>query len=175
MKQSNTTKTNVLIMIVSILSIFITGCSSSHMIMDHPQITSEEIFIKEMIPHHQEAIDTSMLMLDSENLQVRALAEQIISTQEKEIKLMNDWLNTWYPSSTYVPTYKKMMPELSKISGADRDNAYLKGMIAHHDGAIQMAKQAQTVQLRQEVLSLTEGIISTQAKEIADMKQYLKQ
>lgn len=164
----------LLLMIAFSSVILLAGCSMSHSAMSHPQITSEEVFIQEMIPHHQEAIDSSTLMLDSENPEIRALAQQIISAQEQEVVLMNTWLDAWYPSSTYAPTYTAMMPDLSKFSGSERDAAYLKGMIGHHDGAIQMAKQAQTVALRTEVRSLTENIINTQEKEIQDMRLYLK-
>ncbi|MBM3232168.1 DUF305 domain-containing protein [Candidatus Pacearchaeota archaeon] len=146
----------------------------SHSMMNHPQITSEEIFIAEMIPHHQEAVSTSMLVLESENSEVKSLAEAIISAQEIEITMMQNWLKEWYPESNYKTTYKNMMPELNSLSGKDRDKAYLKGMIEHHQGAIQMAKQSQKLDLKPEVLTLTKNIISTQQAEVSQINQILK-
>ncbi len=152
----------------------LTACTP-HVMMNHPQISSEEIFIAEMIPHHQEAVDSSQLMLESRNPQVKALAESIISAQEREISMMQEWIRTWYSSSNYKNTYQNMMPELSSLQGDAKDKAYLKGMINHHQGAIEMAKQAQKLDIRTEVRALTEDIISTQEMEITQINQLLKE
>jgi uncharacterized protein (DUF305 family) len=141
--------------------------------MDHPQVTSEEVFIAEMIPHHQEAVDSSLLMLESQNTQVKTLAETIIIAQEQEIGMMQEWMLLWYANSNYVSEYQNMMPDLTSLEGDDKDEAYLKGMIDHHEGAIMMAKQAQELELRSEVFALTEAIISTQEDEIIQINQLL--
>jgi uncharacterized protein (DUF305 family) len=169
----NIKRLNVKIVLILIATIFISGCMS-HSMMSHPQITSEEVFISEMIPHHQEAIDTSRLVLNSDNPEVSKLASQIISAQELEVEMMNTWINEWYPSSTYKSKYTNMMPDLTKLEGKERDKAYLKGMIEHHKGAIEMAKQAQTVTLRNEVLELTNNIITTQEAEVKQIEEILK-
>lgn len=142
---------------------------SDHGSMQHAQITSEEVFIAEMIPHHQEAVESSRLMLSSENEQVRALAQRIIAAQEQEIAMMQQWMQEWYPESTYHSAYQPMMGDLVHESG--RDDAYLNRMIAHHEAAIEMAKQAQELELRPEVQQLTEAIITTQEAEIAEMRE----
>jgi uncharacterized protein (DUF305 family) len=141
--------------------------------MDHPQVTSEEIFIAEMIPHHQEAVDSSLLMLESQNTQVKSLAESIITAQEQEVSMMQEWMRQWYADSNYTSMYQNMMPDLTSLEGDDKDEAYLKGMIDHHEGAIMMAKQAQELELRSEVFELTENIISTQEDEIKQINQIL--
>jgi uncharacterized protein (DUF305 family) len=156
-----------------LLIIGTTGCSP-HSMMNHPPVTSEEVFIAEMIPHHQEAVDTSLLVLESENPEVKALAEAIILAQESEIDMMNSWLSQWYSTSTYQIKYENMMPDLLSLEGEARDKAYLKGMIEHHQGAIEMAKQAQKLELRKEVLALTEAIITSQKDEIELMEKLLK-
>ena len=160
-----------LLFIVSLL--IFTACAP-HNMMNHPQVTSEEVFIVEMIPHHQEAVDTSLLVLESENPAVRSLAEGIIAAQEGEIKMMKEWLEQWYPNSSYQSKYENMMPNLLSLSGKKRDDAYLKGMIDHHKGAIEMAKQAQELELRPEVLELTNAIITTQQEEIELIERLLK-
>ncbi len=162
------------IILIIITTLLLTACTP-HMMMEHPQITSEEIFISEMIPHHQEAVESSEQMLNSQNSQVKTLAENIISAQEQEINMMQNWINTWYQSSTYQSSYKTMMPNLNSLEGVAKDKAYLKGMISHHQGAIEMAKQAQTLDLRPEVRKLTEDIISTQEAEITLINQLLNE
>jgi len=153
--------------------VFVLTACTSHDMMDHPQVTSEEIFIAEMIPHHQEAVDSSLLMLESQNTQVKSLAESIITAQEQEVSMMQEWMRQWYADSNYVSTYQNMMPDLTSLEGDDKDEAYLKGMIDHHEGAIMMAKQAQELELRSEVFELTEAIISTQEDEIKQINQIL--
>ncbi len=58
--------------------------------MTHTDIvTSEEAFIVNMIPHHQEAIDTARLIVaKSTNTELIKLAQNIILAQEKEINMM---------------------------------------------------------------------------------------
>jgi uncharacterized protein (DUF305 family) len=158
---------------IIIALIFVLTACTSHEMMDHPQVTSEEVFIAEMIPHHQEAVDSSLLMLDSQNAQVKTLAESIITAQEQEVSMMQEWMRQWYANSNYMVMYENMMPKLTSLKGDDKDEAYLKGMIDHHEGAIAMAKQAQEFELRSEVLALTEAIILTQEEEIKQIKELL--
>ncbi|MGH3086398.1 MAG: DUF305 domain-containing protein [Rubrobacteraceae bacterium] len=49
-------------------------------------------FIENMIPHHQSAIDMAEVALEnSDNEQIRTLAEEIIAAQEREIAQMREW------------------------------------------------------------------------------------
>lgn len=56
-----------------------------------PEGNASEDYLEGMIPHHQMAIDMSRAILDStDNDEVRRLAENIITTQEDEIKHMQE-------------------------------------------------------------------------------------
>jgi uncharacterized protein (DUF305 family) len=47
-----------------------------------------------MIPHHQAAIDMAKVLLDhGKDPELRKLAQNIITAQEKEITEMEDWLD----------------------------------------------------------------------------------
>jgi uncharacterized protein (DUF305 family) len=72
------------------------------MMMDPQELANKEpfdkAFIDAMIPHHQSAIEMAQVALDkSENPQIRELAENIISAQQKEIEQMKQWRQQWYP------------------------------------------------------------------------------
>lgn len=54
-------------------------------------------FIDMMVPHHQGAIRMARAEADKgQNAELRALAEEVIDAQAREIEQMNDWREQWY-------------------------------------------------------------------------------
>lgn len=68
----------------------------------------------------------------------------------------------------------QMTASLSGKTGDDFDKTFLREMIVHHQGAVEMAKLALTNANHQEIKTLANAIITAQNKEIADMKMWLK-
>jgi uncharacterized protein (DUF305 family) len=66
----------------------------------------------------------------------------------------------------------EMSSMLEGKTGDDYDRSFIEGMIAHHEGAVAMAKQSAASAKHAEIKKLSEGIISAQEKEIAEMKQW---
>jgi uncharacterized protein (DUF305 family) len=57
----------------------------------------DKTFLEEMIVHHQGAVDMAQEVLNvSKRPELIQLANEIISAQEKEISMMQGWLDTWF-------------------------------------------------------------------------------
>ena len=144
------------------------------MMMGHGNVISEEEFIVGMIPHHQEAVDTSMIIIaKSENQKLKAIAQGIIVAQKKEIIQLTGWLQSWYSNSTIKGEHSAMMRDLTKLSGHELDDAYMEDMIKHHEGAIDMAQDILEVSQKPEIVELAQNIIASQTAEIETFKKML--
>ena len=147
--------------------------------MDHSamMVKSEEEFLKGMIPHHQEAVDTAkeVIARGGSTPEIKKLAQDIVVAQEKEITLMKGWYQSWY-NKAYVAepqNYKPMMRDLSKLSGVALDKIFLEDMVMHHMGAVMMAQSVQPYIEHREMSDLTKAIVETQTVEIQLMKEML--
>ena len=70
-----------------------------------------------------------------------------------------------------APSGAHMMPGGSMMS-QNIDQHFIVQMIPHHEGAIEMAQVALERSKRPEILSLAQGIIEAQTREINDMKAW---
>ncbi len=142
--------------------------------MHHMMVNSEEKFVVEMIPHHQEAVDTSKVILNStNNSELKDLAQRIINAQTREIEMLENWKNEYY-NGGYKPSYEEMMPNLQRLKGDNKDVAYIQGMIMHHRMAVMMAHQVLRLNPRPEVENFAQKVIQVQTSEIREMQQILK-
>ncbi len=67
-----------------------------------------------------------------------------------------------------------MMRGLQGKTGDQFDQAFLSGMIMHHQGAVQMAQAALQNAKHQEIKDMAKAIISAQTQEISQMQQWQK-
>jgi uncharacterized protein (DUF305 family) len=65
------------------------------------------------------------------------------------------------------------MGALMDASGADFDRMWLTMMIAHHEGAIEMAEQVKAQSTTPDVTALADAIVAGQTTEIDTMQQLL--
>ena len=56
--------------------------------------------------------------------------------------------------------------------GAEFDLRFINAMIPHHEGAVTMANDAQSKSKRPEIKKLAQDIVTSQQKEIAQLKQW---
>jgi uncharacterized protein (DUF305 family) len=145
------------------------------------------MFAQMMIPHHEQAIELSDIALDplvGASDAVRALAEQIKDAQDPEIAQMKSLLSAWGQSMTMDSSmdHSTMMSgmltlqelaTLSQLRSSEFDAAWIDAMIAHHEGAIQMAEDALENGSNPDIRSLCEAIIAGQQAEIDEMRTLL--
>jgi uncharacterized protein (DUF305 family) len=149
-------------------------------------------FIDSMIPHHQGAIAMAKEVLEkTKRPEMKQLAEAIITAQNLEIERMQQWRKSWYTKASDTPimwssqmnhsmpmTDEHMSNMMMNMNLGDADDEFdlrfINAMIPHHEGALIMAKDALTKTKRSEIKQLAEGILSSQQKEIDEMKQWRK-
>jgi uncharacterized protein (DUF305 family) len=57
----------------------------------------EKTFLKDMITHHEGAVDMAKKLLEgTKRPELTKMGQDIITVQSKEIEMMKGWLNTWY-------------------------------------------------------------------------------
>lgn len=183
------------VVLVAILAgvYFIAGNNSMSMNHDgHGSMSSDEkatgaysdnelMFASMMIPHHSQAVTMSELALaNSTNPEVLALATAIRDAQGPEITQMQSWLDkaNYSESESHSMDMGGMMSEedlatLASAKGETFDRLFLEGMIAHHEGAIQMAEMVKD-STNSEVKKLFTNIVASQSAEIEAMKALLK-
>jgi len=141
----------------------------------------ELMFAQMMIPHHSQAVTMSELALaNSINPEILSLATAIRDAQAPEIKQMQDWLDQSDYSGTHAGHMDmggmltdEEIAELSSAKGETFDRLFLEGMIAHHEGAIDMISMIKN-STNSEVKKLYADILTSQSAEIETMKALLK-
>jgi len=144
-------------------------------------------FAQMMIPHHQQAVEMATLAeTRAADPALKLLAGQIKAAQEPEIATLTGWLAAWgqpttqpgehtMPGMTGMPGMMsdQEMTALQAASGVDFDRMFARMMVAHHNGAIQMAGDEQANGSNADAKALAATIAQTQAAEVATLQKIL--
>jgi uncharacterized protein (DUF305 family) len=148
-------------------------------------------FATGMIPHHQQAVVMSDIILAKQGIDPRVvqLATQIKAAQGPEITTMQQWLTDWrVPASGHEGhdmggnsamhegmgmMTDQQLEQLRQAQGVDATRQFLSGMIAHHEGAVKMAQTEVDTGQAEAAVHLAHQIIESQQREIDTMKQIL--
>jgi uncharacterized protein (DUF305 family) len=164
------------LLLVIISALLLSGCAAST--QSNSEYSADDIaFAEMMIPHHEQAIEMSEIALsNTTNPEVLQLAQEIRDAQSPEIELMMSW--TGSKGSNHAGHMMDGMlsqDELSDLRQAKNKNfdlLFLKGMIRHHEGAIEMAQDVADSG-NKEVADLSASIITAQESEISKMNELL--
>ena len=155
---------------------------------------SDIAFVQMMIPHHAQALEMARLARRyAVGTSVRTLAARIRAAQGPEILTMSSWLEA---QDVEVPKAGEsaeeydhgehghdpmrgmltdaQMRRLAAARGAEFDRLFLRGMIQHHRGAIEMADAVAVGGSDLLVSELAADVKATQAAEIARMQDLLR-
>lgn len=146
------------------------------------------MFARMMIPHHEQAVEMAELAVGRANdPEIKEIAAQVMSAQEPEITTMTGWLTAWGKPATgghEMPgmsgtegmpgmASEQEMAQLENASGVDFDRMFARMMIAHHNGAIQMARDVSTQGINPDVKALASAIEQSQAAEVTQLEAIL--
>ena len=101
-------------------------------------------WVRKMIAHHQGAIDMSKLVLSQKpTAEVEKMAKMTIEKQGHEIEDLKKLEEKGAPDQKSAEVYKPAMMEMQRammsLAGSTTSEAYLRKMLAHHEGAVSMS------------------------------------
>ncbi len=121
-------------------------------VADTRYTASDAQFMRDMIPHHQQALEMSRLAPNRTNSpELLEIAGKIEAAQGDEIAFMEQWLTSRGESVDRSHAHgdnhtmkgmatEAQMAALAAASGVAFDRQFLSLMIAHHEGAIDMVE-----------------------------------
>ena len=156
---------------------------------------ADVMFAQMMIPHHQQAVEMSDMMLSKDGIspEITDLATKIKDAQGPEIETMTGWLEAWDEpmepaggmdghsmgsdmggsESMEGMMTEDQMSELESAEGTEASRIFMESMTAHHEGAVGMAENEIENGQNPEAIELAETIVETQNAEIAEMEELL--
>jgi uncharacterized protein (DUF305 family) len=175
---------SLLVVVVTVLSAACASDSGSSALDGADFNQQDADFASGMIPHHEQALQMASLAADrAANPGVKALARRIEQAQAAEIDTMSAWLSDWGNRGATMPPHgighdahgpgmvdEEQLADLEAAKGEEFDRLFLSLMIAHHEGAIDMA-DAEADQGRHDAAKgLAQAIKEAKTREIAEMK-----
>ena len=155
---------------------------------------ADMMFAHMMVPHHQQAIEMSDIILAKPGIDPRVveLARQIKAAQGPEIAQLQDWMKQWGMPGMGHGGMGEMpgmghggmsgmdgmlspaeMDALKSAQGVEASKLFLTGMIAHHQGAITMAQNEIKNGQFPDAVSMAKSIVESQQQEIDEMNGIL--
>ncbi|MFG2021255.1 DUF305 domain-containing protein [Actinomadura geliboluensis] len=155
-------------------------------------------FARDMSAHHAQAVRMSFIIRDrTGDADVKLLAYDIITTQQAQIGMMTAWLDEWElpkadPSgamrwmsghgghrggASAMPgmATREQLADLEKASGEDAEVGFLRLMIAHHRGGVDMAEAVLARTGHDGVRRLARTMVEGQRSEITLMNAMLRE
>lgn len=139
-------------------------------------------FIDTMSKHHQMAVDmTEMGQQKFQHQELKNVGKKIIDDQTKEIAQLRQWRDQWYPGAPAAENMEMPgmsmnmdMSHMQSMSGAALDLMFIDMMIPHHQGALDMGRDALAKAEHPELKAFAQKVIDAQTMEIDQMQKWKK-
>lgn len=154
-----------------------------HAAMNQPLSGNPDVdFVRQMIPHHQGAVEMARIQLAyGHDEALKAFSRWIITIQEIEIGYMQQWLRgrdngLAQPGAKdyYGDAMQTMHHSMMIDYTGDADVDFVRGMIPHHQGAVDMAAILTAEGSNPDIRALADGVFRSQSYEIAWQRQWLE-
>jgi len=146
-------------------------------------------YMSMMIEHHKGAVEMAQAALKaSKDGRIRKAAREIVTVQNREIAQLTGWLRSWYampPSQRHMammradmkPMMDTAMQGMTPMAGmaVQVDRSFLKGMIPHHQEAVDMSEVCLQKATKAELKCFCHGVIGLQKAEIAQYQAWLSE
>ena len=141
-------------------------------------------FVTAMVPHHAQALEMAELAPDrAADARVRAMADRIAAGQGPEIAVMQAWLEKHgLPEAPTDAGHDghdmrgmvtgEQMTQLLAADGGQFDRLFLRRMIEHHQGALEMANRLGQG-THPVVMDMAKDVAATQSVEVTRMQEVL--
>lgn len=148
---------------------------------------ADVMFAQMMIPHHEQALEMAKLADGrAQDAQIKKLVAAIEQAQDPEIQKMKAWLKGWGKPESAGAGHgsgsghgmagmmsEQDMKDLAAVKGEAFDRKFAELMIAHHDGAVEMAEDEQKNGRNASAKKLADDVVRTQSTEIAELRKIL--
>jgi uncharacterized protein (DUF305 family) len=147
------------------------------MSMQKPTVVDDKTFIEYVIPHHQDAVDSSTKLLGTtQDQELKVFLNNVINTQSGEISTLKSYYKTWYGEDYKDKGEYKAMMKVTK-TGLEAEKEYVQGMLGHHSGIIDVAKKVVASDLgytyKPEIITLSRQIIKDQEADNVVLNKWL--
>lgn len=172
-----------LVALTALFAVIVAGCSSSK--SDSPTYNDADVsFLQMMYPHHAQAVDMAkMVPSRSQNQELITLAKNVENAQAPEMQQITKLLASFgkpAPSATMDHAMagimsQDQMTELAGLSGPAFDKMWMRMMVEHHQGAIDMSNTELKNGTNADARALAQSIATAQQGEIDQMNKMLAQ
>lgn len=150
-------------------------------------MSAEAGFARDMQVHHIQGVELSMIVRDrTDDQDVRRMAYDMATTQGHQAGQLYGWLAAWglgqlgsQPPMTWMGhtghgigalmpgmATPEQVAELSAASGVEAERVFLRLMIVHHRGAVEMSEAVLERSKHPAVLAFARGVLVSQQSEI---------
>ena len=181
------------IVFVSLAAAALVGCGGGSEASESSPATNsasavpfDQAFIDAMVPHHRSAIAMAKAA-NTRGLstpELAKIADDIITSQQKEIDQMLAWREQWFGSRKLGPVLSEVLgvPEADLgmehggpdeiLESVDPETTFAEMMLPHHEGAVAMAENAREGAQHARVKTLAENIVAAQKREIEILEKH---